>query len=93
MDDVEKMLLEDIQNDMREMREESRTINKNILYLCRHSACTENRLLAIETNLKDNNSKVDIFQKRISIIEGKLIAYWNINSYENNNGIKFIEVY
>lgn len=67
MDDAEKMLLKDIQSDIQ-------TLNKNTLYLCRHTACADQQLKSIEENLNKNNVDLSTFQKRISQIEGKIMA-------------------
>lgn len=74
MDEAERILFQDFQSDMKEMRSEMRNMNKNILYLCSNSHSTKERLKNIEVNMKVNNDDTALCMRKISKIEGKLIA-------------------
>ena len=67
MNREEEMILENMQSELK-------TINKNILYLCRHSANTEARIESIETCVIQHTKDLNSFQRRVSMIEGKLVA-------------------
>lgn len=67
MDEAEKMILEDLNSDIK-------ILNKNTLYLCRHVTSTESRLENIENAMKINDENTDLYGKQISEIKGKLIG-------------------
>lgn len=67
MDEAEKMILNDLNDDIK-------ILNKNTLYLCRHVTSTESRLESIEKAMKINDESTDLYGKQISEIKGKLIG-------------------
>ena len=69
------MIFETIQTDMCRMRDDTNNINKNILYLCRHSVCSENRLENIEKILDQHNIDLRIYQRKVNRLEGKLLGF------------------
>lgn len=71
MDDAEKMLLNDIKNDIQ-------TLNKYTLYLCRHSSCSENRLKNIEDAMITYNKELDICKNKVNTMRSWGIAIGTI---------------
>ncbi len=69
------MILENMQTDMRRMRDDTCDINKNILYLCRHTVKTETRLEDIEKILGQHNVDLGIYQRKVNRLEGKLLGF------------------
>lgn len=67
MDTAEKMILEDL-------RQETKTINRNILYLCTKCASTDTRLKNIEENMLINDKNTEICLNKVNRVEGKIIG-------------------
>lgn len=67
MDEAEKMILEDL-------RSEIKTINKNILYLCKHTTNSESRLENIERSVIIYDKNTNSHSKQISELKGKFIG-------------------
>lgn len=74
MDATEKMIFGDIQSDMKEMRDDMRNMNKNILYLCRNSACNEIRLKNIESIVNDTDNRLNICENKVNTLRSWGIA-------------------
>lgn len=72
MDSVECMVLENIQSDMRIIQDDIKQTNKNILYLCRHTACVETKLNSIETIINDNDNRLDIYEDKVNKIDTRI---------------------
>ena len=67
MEDAEKMLLKNLSDDIK-------TTNKNILYLCKKCSSTDSRLKNIEDVMKLNDRDTAICLNKINKIEGKFIV-------------------
>jgi hypothetical protein len=74
IDTAEKMMFEDIQSDMKEMRDDTRNMNKNILYLCRNLACSEIRVRNIENVVNDTDNRLNICENKVTTLRSWGIA-------------------
>ena len=74
MDRNVELILENMSSDMRRMRDDTKDLSKNVLFLCQNSAFTYWRLKNIEDNMVINNKETDLAMNKISKIEGKLIG-------------------
>ena len=65
MDGSEKMLLENLRDDIK-------TLNKNVIYLCSKSSCNETRLKNIERVINDNDDRLVVCENKITKINTKI---------------------
>ncbi len=81
MDSSERMVLENIQSDMRTIQGDIKQTNKNILYLCRHTACVETKLNGIEKIITDNDIRLDICEDKVNKIDTRIAMVAGIISF------------
>lgn len=81
MDSSEQMVLENIQSDMRIIQGDIKQTNKNILYLCRHTACVETKLNSIEKIIADNDTRLDIYEDKVNKIDTRVAMVAGIISF------------
>ena len=71
MDDGEKMILENLSDDIK-------TLNNNVLYLCSRSSSTETRLKNIEAIVHDTDDRLTICESRITTMKSWGVAIGSI---------------
>ena len=74
MEDGERMLLENLSDDIKTTNNDIKGMNKNILYLCRKCSSTDSRLKNIEDLMKLNDRDTAICLNKINKVEGKFIV-------------------
>ena len=67
MNNSEEMILDDLRDDIK-------ILNKNMLYLCKHTTSSEVRLENIERAMIINDTNTNTYGKQISEIKGKLMG-------------------
>lgn len=78
MDESEKMMLEGMRSDMRDMREDTNNINKNILYLCSHIKCSESKIQNIENCSRINTERLSICENKVTTLRSWAIAIGSV---------------